>query len=171
MKEPFSAFAALIVTVIGLFIVPLLYFAQKQDSITQAYVYTRTVAFVQDVQENGYISQDMYNTFTHDLSNTDIMYDISMEHVKLVDTPIFNDTGTGVAGTTAFESANYEDSILEKLYQSNGKYYLEVGDFFSMTVKNRSNSIGQKMQKLLHHASGRYSIVSTYGGRIRNENY
>ena len=159
MKEFFSDSIAIVIVLVG------------QDTITQSLVYTKTVNFVQEVQEQGYISQEMYNNFTRELDNTGLIFNIEMEHVHDVVSPVFSDDGTAVVATTTFDSSRYENEILEKLYSENGAYYLEQGDYFTVTVSNRSRTLNQNFLKIFSQASTKYSILATYGGRIRNEKY
>lgn len=171
MKEFFSDSIAIVIVLVGLFVLPMVFLAERQDTITQSLVYTKTVNFVQEVQEQGYISQEMYNDFTRELDNTGLIFNIEMEHVHDVISPVFSDDGEAVIATTSFDSSRYEGEILDKLYSENGVYYLEQGDYFTVTVSNRSRTLNQNFLKIFSQASTKYSVIATYGGRIRNEKY
>lgn len=171
MRDAFGTVIAIIVTIIGLFIVPMQYFADKQDMITQAYVYACVSDFVSDVQLTGYISQDQYNEFQKELSNTNVRYDVEMTHSHEVVSPEFNETGDAVKGTKTITSTKYEDEILEDVFDTKGIHTFDIGDKFSVTVKNSNRTLGQKLAALLTGSSTKYSIVATYGATIRNANY
>ncbi len=171
MKDAFGAVIAIIITIVSLFMIPMQYFADKQDMITQSYVYATVCDFVSDVQLNGYISQDAYNKFSKKLSDTDSRYQISMTHTHDVVYPMFNENGNAIKGTKTIASNKYEDDILDDLYDNKGVYYLEKGDKFSVTVKNTTRTMGQKLNSIFTGSSTKYAIIATYGGVIRNENY
>lgn len=174
MEEPFGKIVTIIIVIGGLFILPLLYIGQKQDSVVQSYVYNETVRFVEDVEKNGYLSQTMYDDFNRRLANTDVIYDVRMEHVHEVVEPVFSADGTAVVGTDVYESARYEDDILDTLYSDvvdGGIYKFSEGDYFTVTVYNKSKLTGQKMNKLINQVSSKYAVYATFGGVIRNENY
>lgn len=116
-------------------------------------------------------SQDAYNKFSKKLSDTDSRYQISMTHTHDVVYPEFNENGNAIKGTKTIASTKYEDDILDELYDSKGIYYLEKGDKFSVTVKNTTRTMGQKLNSIFTGSSTKYAIVATYGGVIRNENY
>lgn len=171
MKEPFGTILSVILVIIGLFLIPLQYFANKQDAISQAYVYSLVTDFVEEVQLNGYISQDQYNKFTKSLSNTAVMYTIEMTHAHDVVSPTFNEDGDAVTGTKTVPYVTYEDEILEKLFDKDGMYYFEKGDHFTLSVRNKTRTMGQKINTLITNSSVKYTLVATYGATIRNEKY
>lgn len=94
-----------------------------------------------------------------------------MTHTHDVVYPEFNENGNAIKGTKTIASTRYEDDILDELYDSKGVYYLEKGDKFSVTVKNTTRTMGQKLNSIFTGSSTKYAIVATYGGVIRNENY
>lgn len=171
MREFFGTVVSVIIVVIGMYVIPIKDTANRQDTEIAAYVYAITNDFVDSVELNGYISQDMYNEFLSDLDTTGNGYTISMVHGHDVYMPKFNETGDVVTGTTTTASTTYEDAILEDLYDTDGVYYLEAGDHFSVTVKNKNRTLSQKINRILTGASVKYSIVATAGGTVRNENY
>ncbi len=77
----------LFVAVIIIFLFPLLYFGQKQDSITQTLVSNQTEAFVNDIRSNGYLTKEMYDNYLEELSKTGLIYTIAAEHRQLVYEP------------------------------------------------------------------------------------
>lgn len=171
MREAFGTIVAVILVVLAMFLNPIQENACKEDVITQDYVYTTVADFVQEVQLCGYITQEQYNEFTKKLSDTGSVYTIEMTHSHDVIMPVFGEDGNSVTGTKTVRSTTYEDEILEKMYNTEGVYYFEVGDQFSMTVKNKSRTTAQKLNSLLSKGSTKYAVVATYGATIRNENY
>lgn len=171
MPITFDKIVAIIIVLIGMFLLPIMYGSAHQDAITQAYVYTTVTEFVQEVQLSGYISQDQYNRLMEDLGNTNLMYDISLTHSHDVISPEFNESGDAVVGTSTVQHTVYEDEILSAIFDTDGIYKFEAGDYFSITVRNRTRTYSQKMNQLFLHTSPKYAIIATYGGTIRNEKY
>jgi Zn finger protein HypA/HybF involved in hydrogenase expression len=81
--KTFEHIVDIIAALILLFLFPLLFFGQKQDALTQSYVKSEVTEFVDDVRGKGYISKDMYDHFNYELSESGVVYDISMEHKHL----------------------------------------------------------------------------------------
>lgn len=171
MREAFGTVIAIILVIAAMFLNPMQNNANKEDQITQDFVYAEVADFVQQVQLNGYISQDQYNDFTKKLGDTNMLYTIEMTHSHDVVMPVFNEAGDAVVGTKVVRSTTYEDEILESVFNTDGIYYFEVGDQFTLTVKNKNRSLAQRLNALLNGSSTKYSVVATYGATIRNENY
>lgn len=171
MREAFGTIIAIVLVVLAMFLTPMMNNANKEDQITQDLVYTEVADFVQQVQLNGFISQDMYNEFTKKLSDTNLLYTVEMTHAHDVVMPVFNEAGDAVTGTKVVKSTVYEDDILDGVFDKDGIYYFETGDHFSLTVKNKNRSLAQRLNTLITGSSIKYSVVATYGATIRNENY
>lgn len=162
---------AVVLCVLVIFLGSMRIDSSNQDAMTQAYVYSVTTEFVQEVQLNGYISQDSYNTFMSNLGNTGLLFDVEMTHAHDVVSPQFNADGNAVVGTSTATYTKYEDEILSGLYDTDGIYKFEEEDYFTVTVRNRSRTLAQKLGQMLTKSSTKYAIVATYGGTIRNEKY
>ena len=78
--NPLDIIIDIILTIIIIFVFPLLYLGMKQDALTQTIVETQTNSFVQEVRSKGYIDKYMYEDYLANLSTTGILYDIAMEH-------------------------------------------------------------------------------------------
>ena len=76
-------FAAIIV----IFLFPLLYFGQKQDSLIQAYDTLETNSLVNEIRSSGYLTKDRYDRFLSSLSNTGLLYEVSIRHKQAVNEP------------------------------------------------------------------------------------
>lgn len=171
MKDAFGEIIAIVIVVLGLFIVPMVYVGQKQDAILQSFVYYQTVQFVENVEKNGYLSQTMYDDFSRQLASCEVLFDIKMEHKHDVIEPVFNDDGSAVTGTDVYTSAKYEEDILDDLYANDGVYRFRKGDYFTVTVTNSSKTAGQQINKIVNQVSSKYAVYVVFGGAIRSENY
>lgn len=182
--ESFSKIIAIIITVIFIFIVPITYFAEKQDVITQAYVENEVVAFVDNVRAQGKITQEMYNDFVFQLDQSGLVYDVKMEHSHRTLDPIYNNAGEFTNGTTTNVNLFYEEDIWYSLYEKKptetelaariieGEYHFTKGDYFTVSVVNAEKTFATKLKELLlSFDMAKEQILATYGGEIRDENY
>lgn len=78
-------------------------------------------------------------------------------------TPIF--TGN----VMEYSEKRYQDEILDALYESNGIYYFGDKDYVTVTVKNRTKSIGTGIISYLYKNQFDHNINAVYGGYVRKE--
>ncbi len=83
MENIFEKLVDILIAVVILFIFPILYFGQKQDTITQLVVTEKTSDFVDTVRTKGFVTQSMYDTYLKELDTTNVVYDIHLEHKEL----------------------------------------------------------------------------------------
>lgn len=116
--------ADLALIIILLFLIPLFYTASLNDSSLNTYVLREVDDFGDQVCKDGYISVEMYEDLLWKLSNTDILYDIKMEHIHDVYFPT-------AAGFTKEEQSTYTDDIKRILYASSFRTltHYEYGDY------------------------------------------
>lgn len=109
--RPLDHVVDIILAFLVLFLFPLLYFGLKQDSIIITKTNTDTISLVDDVRSRGYLTKDMYDQYLEQLSDTGLMYDISMEHRQLIYEPeyrfrtaeeIIEAQNTAYAGTNEY---------------------------------------------------------------------
>lgn len=169
--DSFGKIIAILISVLVLFIAPVLYLAQKQDAIVQNYVTRETIAFVDAVKNNGYLTKDMYDTYIQKLADTDNLYDIFMEHGHKIINPVYSDADIFQNDISIYYSSSYEDDILDKLYET-GIYQLQQEDYLSVQVMNRNKTLAAKLQQIIYASEvPEEQILVHYGGIIRDENY
>ena len=169
--DALSKVFAVIVTIIAIFIVPVVNLANSHDDIVQPTVYSATTEFVEDVREQGKLTQDMYISFVQKLDDTGLLYDIEMVHSHDTAVPEFDDAGKTV-GVKEVENLIYTDEILKSVYETNGIYKFNKGDYFSVKVTNKEATLGQQMRRTVFRMSDSGArIVAQHGGVIRDENY
>ena len=78
-------------------------------------------------------------------------------------TPIF--TGN----VLEYVDKKYIRDILNELYEGSGTYYFNEKDYFTITLRNRSRSLGEGILTTIFKNIAKNSIHSTYGGYIREE--
>lgn len=168
--NPLSKIIAIILSVVLMFIVPMLYMAQKQDVITQSYVSNKTTEFIDSIKNSGYISMEMYMDYIHKIDATNNLYNIEIVHAKKVVEPLYDDnTGEFLEDNYIYYVNTYQDKILETLDQG-VDYKLSQGDFISIIVVNRTKTIATRLMELFYSSDiPEEQIFVTYGGMIRDE--
>lgn len=161
----------MIVAILAFIIVflPSYYEAEKSDEICQVKVQNLTTKFADDVRTKGYLTEDMYFSFISQLDSTGNLYDITMEHSHMVVDPEFDDTNT-IVGYEEYGVSTYEDEILTIIQDGKNPYRMTKGDYFSVTLKNRSDTLGDGLEKMLYGTkTSDITIFATAGGIIRDE--
>lgn len=170
--DAFEKVIAILLAVILMYIVPLNFNMQQMDTMSQSYVTKKTNEFVEAVRNNGYISISMYRDFAKELSNTNVLYDISLTHEHVSYEPVFDDvTGIYTNEIAVVNYDTYEEDIMEAL-GNEGYYYMSEGDYFSIVLYNRTPTMAGRLQQMLNRGTAPdKQILVTDGGRIRDENY
>ena len=85
MKDNLSIVITIMVVVLLMVLFPLYNFFERQDDMSYNLVLKATTNFADQIMNNGYIDQDMYNNFVSELGNTGNIYDIQIEaHRKVL---------------------------------------------------------------------------------------
>ncbi len=169
--EPISKIFAICLTILAIFITPVLICAQSHDNTLQSMVYSMTDDFVEQAREQGKITQDMYLDFVRNLDATNVLYDIEITHSHSNVVPVFDDTGDTV-GTDTTDNITYTDDILKSVYETDGVYLMSKGDMLSVKVTNREPTLGQRLRQIVFFLSDSSPAINVMdGGIIRDENY
>lgn len=181
--EAFSRYISVIILVVFLFLVPTLLFSINHDNVVESYVQSTTVDFTENVKKQGRITADMMNRYIQDLNKTGYTFDVSFTHTRDIVTPVYDASGT-VIGTTSYPVSWYTDQITDLLFtrselteeladmgQVLGEYRFYQGDYFTVEVRNKRQTISSRIRSLIFRESSDLNILVTYGGRIEDENY
>ena len=82
--ETFSKAVGITIFIVVLFMFPMMYHAQKYDTVVQSYVTGVTNDFVEEVRSSGTLTQDMYSNFVADLNKSGNLYNIERFVISLV---------------------------------------------------------------------------------------
>lgn len=165
--DSFGRILEIIITVVLIFLIPIQYFAIKQDMISQTYVTTQTSYLVDSVRNLGYLNKETYDTYLRKLQATNNVYEIKMTHYQFVYEAEEEDYAKHYYCT-------YENDILDQIYDENSieRYDFHQGDYLMLKVKNKNKTYGTFM---VHHLMGvnlsQEQIQVVYGGVIRDEGY
>lgn len=168
--DSFGKIVGVFISVILLFIVPLMYLAQKQDMITQSFVSSKTTEFIDSIKNTGYLSYDMYISYLRQLGATNVVYEVNIVHAHKTVEPIYNEaTSSYMIDYNVHYDNRYTQDILVELDRAGG-YYFNQGDYISIKVENKSVTYGAKLQHLIFNTNGfDKQIFVAYGGMIRSE--
>ena len=168
MNQLIAAFLAVLL----MFYTPILYFAQKQDAITQSYVSQETTKLVNAIKNNGYLTDSMYDAYLDKLDNTGNLYQVKIVHEHEIVAPIYDEAGDFQNDVSIHYTNVYEEDILKEIYEKSGMYTFDQEDYITVKVNNRTKTYASKLQQLLFQRDiPGDQIFFTYGGMIRDENY
>ena len=162
---------AIIITVIGMFVVPLLFITSTRDGIAQSTVYSITTEFTEGMREQGKLTQEMYLDFIRQLDATGELFDVEIVHKHTTVVPVFGNDNE-VIRTEAVDEFYYTDEILKSVYVDGGIYKMQKGDYVTVTVTNRVPTMGQELRNSVYKIYDSSDVIyARYGGIIRDENY
>ena len=81
MEDNLQRIFAILLTVVVFFLMPIYLAFDKKDDVAYALALRITSNFVDNVTTKGYLTAKMYNDFVSELSTTDNLYEIHIEHV------------------------------------------------------------------------------------------
>ena len=96
MEDTLQRVFSVLISILILFVLPLYITFEKMDDISYSLALKITSNFVDSVTAKGYITESMYNDFLRELSVTNNVYDVRMEHVSKKYIPtyyIYDDAG------------------------------------------------------------------------------
>lgn len=159
MEDSLITIFSIILAVLLMFIFPLMDTWERQDDISYMSVYANVVEFVDSARNLGYITSDMYYSFLRSVYSTGNSYQITLEHRNFERIP---DKDEFVYINT------YTSSIINKL-NNDGRYDMEQGDYFYVSVKNTNKTQATQIQEVIYAAPQEtFKIGVPYGGMVRN---
>lgn len=184
MSNPLSKVTAALLAVVLLFLVPAVQSAQREEDIRYLAAYHSMMQFADAVRSKGYVSVTMYEDFTRELETKGTLYDIELEHRHKKYYPEYGDpadSGTFQGRFSVLYDAYYTQDVMNVLFpdsptssdEDDRKYLLHEGDFFTVTVKDRSRSPFKLLSEWIYGdvAGPEGKSHFTYGGMVLNEDY
>lgn len=161
---------SIILIVLLMYILPVLYNAQKQDTITQSYVSNETTELVTNIKNKGYITVEMYQKFINKIDKTNNLYNVEIIHSHKLIEPLYDiETNVFLGDYTTRYYNTYQDEIMSS-FDTDGIYYFKQGDFISVKIVNRNKTLATKLMEFMYSSSiPKEQIFVTYGGMIRDE--
>lgn len=158
MEDSLAIIFALIISIIIMFLFPLMDTWDLQDNLSYATTYATVVDFVDTVRNTGKLNLDVYNAFETKLGATGNTFDVTLEHRKSV---LYEDDGKIVQGYLNV----YTNEIMDKL-ETNEEYALNKYDYFYVTVKNTNKTQATVIRSFLMGDQETFKIGTAYGGVV-----
>jgi hypothetical protein len=185
MKDTLSMIVAVIFLVILLVILPLYNYFERQDDMSYNLALKTVTMFVDEVAENGYIDQNMYDKFIERLGTTGNSYDIQIEAKKKIITIDPENTSPEEGEETYVEQyksyynkdifndeTGKTSNVIDKDNSlKNDIFFLDVGDKFYVTVKNTNTTMASALLSVIASSTAKEKINITYGATVKNNNW
>lgn len=153
MEDTLAIVFAMIISVIIMFLFPLLDTWEMQDNLSYVTTYATVVDFVDTVRNTGYISPETFAAFETKLALTGNVFSITMEHRKFIE-----DVG---------DYQNVYTNEIEKTLKSGTIYKFDKYDYFYVTVKNTNKTQATVIREFLYaNKEETFKIGTAYGGII-----
>lgn len=157
------------ITVVLMFVIPLMTMADKADDVAQLTVQSETAEFVDTIRTTGKITFDEYDKFVQTIVNsTGNTYDVNFE-VKILDD---NQSKKAVQVNRDKIGENYYygvfDSQIKEKLQNSGEYKLKEGDIVKVWAIITSPTFSQQIKNSLYSVVGNdtYLVVSQATGTV-----
>ena len=164
MGDTFMVIIVIGVTVVLMFVIPLMTMADRTDDVAQLTVSVATADFTDSIQSTGKITPEEYNKYLQTLTSTGNTYEVEFEIKVLDENP--GKKAVQVAKEKIGENYYYGvfDSQVKEVLESGKTYYLKEGDKAGVKAKNISPTLYQQLTNFLYTIVGRdnYSIASHY---------
>ncbi|WP_018752831.1 hypothetical protein [Paenibacillus sanguinis] len=183
MSHILSKVTAALLAVLLLFAYPALQTAQREEDIRYLAAYQAMVQFADAVRNKGFISSIMYEEFIRQLEVGGGMHEVELEHRRKKYHPEYGDPANPNTFLNEFSvvyDAYYSPEILSVLFpgdtagtpRKKGRYKLQTGDYFSVTLTNRSRGPMDIFSDFLYGSpASQASDLMMYGGMVLNEDY
>lgn len=183
MKYVTGAFAA-ILTIFLLFFYPLYEQARSQDKIANTIIQSASTQFIDSARTKGYITPQMWDDFNTQLAATGNQYDVKLEHLHKLTSPIYSDPAnpaTFQGDFTTYYTAYYNDQIMPVMFPNNTlpnddktrRYIMQVGDYIGINLKNTNRTTATQLWDFLMNDNTEQSatVLMNYKGMVLNEDY
>lgn len=140
----------LVIAILIMILFPLLYFAFQSDKITENVAQINTSNFVDNVSEHGMLTETMYQVYLSQLSSTNLVYEIEMEHERLIYEPEYR-------FKTADEIKDEQDSA-----------YTGSNDYTYKEVISNKPEVNEEVQEGTANAETNESVVASSVGTPAN---
>lgn len=185
MKDTLSMIVAVIFLVILLVILPLYNYFERQDDMSYNLALKTVTMFVDEVAQNGYIDQNMYDKFIQRLGTTGNSYDIQIEAQKRILTVDPNNTSPDDGKETYIEQyksyynkdifndeTGKTSNIIDKDNSlKNNVFFLDKGDKFYVSLKNTNTTMASALLNAIVSGATKEKININYGATIKNNNW
>lgn len=164
MGDTLSVVFMILISILILFLFPMLDSWERQDDLSYMAVYSATVDLVDAVRNTGALTEGMYESFWQLIDATANSYDVTLEHREYKVVP-----GT-TPGTSEVVYLNHYTSEIESNLSTGDKVYpFNKGDYFYISVKNTNKTQASVMKETLYGTPiESFKIGVPYGGQVKS---
>lgn len=171
---------AVLLSLLLLFVYPLLESYQRQDDIAMMTAYRSALHFVDTIRDKGVLTPDMYSDFTAELGLTGYEYVIEMEHYAKRYEPDYDDPLNESTFHDRFliryELTGHQDIVSalfpERPYSKDDprrSYHMAIGDYIQLKIKPSQPLRSEVLIRWLSNSDDSPQWSWPVGGMIRNE--
>lgn len=184
MKDALSMILAVILLVILIIILPLYNYFERQDDMSYNTALKTVTMFVEEVAQNGYLDQNMYDKFIQRLGATGNSYEIQVEAQKRIitndpdntlnqDDPKYIEQYKSYYNKDIFndETGSTSTIISKDNSLKNGAFFFDVGDKFYVRIKNTNTTMASALLAAIVPGATSEKINISYGSTIKNNNW
>lgn len=184
MKDALSMILAVILLVILIIILPLYNYFERQDDMSYNTALKTVTMFVDEVAQNGYLDQNMYDKFIQRLGSTGNSYDIQIEAQKRIITadpdntvddedPKYIEQYKSYYNKDIFndETGNVSTIVTNDNTLKNGAFFFDVGDKFYVRIKNTNTTMASSLLNAIVPGATNDKINISYGSTIKNNTW
>ena len=159
MEDSLSIIFAVIVSLLLMFLFPMIDTWEMQDNLSYVVVYSAVTDFVDTVRNTGYITEEAYTNFLDKIYATGNTFSVSLEHRE------FNEDYSVYLNT-------YTNEIIDAIEDDGNPatqdvYKLDKYDYFYVTVKNTNRTQATILSDFLSSNAGdNFKIGVSYGGIV-----
>ena len=156
------------ITVVLMFVIPVMTMADRTDDIAQQAISTETSNYVNTIKTTGKITPEEYDKFLQTITATGNTYDVIFELGILDENP----GKKSVQVTKDKQGENYSyavyDSQVKEKLDNDETYTLKEGDRVIVKVVNTSLTLAQQFKNMLYTLVGNdtYTIASQYAATV-----
>ena len=162
MEDSLSIIFAIIISMLLLFLFPMIDTWEMQDNLSYVVVYSAVTDFVDTIRNTGYITEEAYEAFSSKIHATGNTFAITMEHRE------FNEDLNAYLNTYTNEILDImDDGWLDENGKRQYSYKLDKYDYFYVTVKNTNRTQATILSDFLSSNAGdNFKIGVSYGGIV-----
>lgn len=160
MTESFERIINMLLAVVLLFLIPLLFFLQREDSLKRIYILTETSYFVDAVRNTGHLTSGMYKEYVEKLAGLGDIYEVELRQTKF--------SYRKPEEVYLFQEEHIYTEEIIKALEEEGEYLFEQEDFFRVQVIRKSKTLGERFfQSLTGAGDTDIQVEAFYGGSVK----
>ena len=162
MEDSLSIVFAIILSLILMFLFPLVDAWDLQDNLSYVVAYSATVDFVDTARNTGFITSELMENFESKLLSTGNTFDITLEHRE------FNEDLRAYINTYTYEILqDIDQGVRDKNDVLQHVHKLDKYDYFYVTIKNTNRTQATIISDFFASSKGTNTkIAVAYGGVV-----